>query len=81
VLLLLLLTPVNHSLTAKQKNDYLIPSMVLQGEMYATKKVLFFKSKLKIFNLLDLNGCDLIDFYEKLKDEKVFIIHIFRRKK
>lgn len=55
--------------------------MVLQGEMYATKKVLFFKSKLKIFNLLDLNGCDLIDFYEKLKDEKVFIIHIFRRKK
>ena len=47
----------------------------------ATKKPLFFKSKVEIFNLLDRNGWDLIDSYEETKDSKVFILHIFRRKK
>ena len=47
----------------------------------ATKKPLFFKSKVEIFNLLDRNGWDLIDSYEKTKDSKAFILHIFRRKK
>ena len=47
----------------------------------ATKKPLFFKSKVEIFNLLDRNGWDLIDSYEESKDEKVFVLHIFRRKK
>ena len=47
----------------------------------ATKKALFFKSKVEIFNLLDRNGWDLIDSYEETKDEKVFILHIFKRKK
>lgn len=47
----------------------------------ATKKPLFFKSKVEIFNLLDRNGWDLIDSYEETKDGKAFILHIFRRKK
>ena len=47
----------------------------------ANKKALFFKSKVEIFNLLDRNGWDLIDSYEESKDSKVFILHIFRRKK
>ena len=47
----------------------------------ATKKALFFKSKVEIFNLLDRNGWDLIDSYEETKDGKVFILHIFKRKK
>ncbi len=47
----------------------------------ATKKPLFFKSKVEIFNLLDRNGWDLIDSYEETKDSKAFILHIFRRKK
>ena len=49
--------------------------------MYATKKALFLKSKVDIFDLLDCNGWDLINFYEELKDEKMFILHIFHRKK
>jgi len=47
----------------------------------STKKALFFKSKVEIFNLLDLNGWNLIDSYEEMKDGKVFTLHIFRRKK
>ena len=47
----------------------------------ATKKALFFKSKVEIFNLLDRNGWDLIDSYEETKDGKAFILHIFKRKK
>ena len=47
----------------------------------AAKKPLFFKSKVDIFNLLDRSGWDLIDSYEETKDSKVFILHIFRRKR
>ena len=47
----------------------------------ATKKALFFKSKMEIFNLLDPNGWDLIDSYKETKNSKIFILHIFRRKK
>ena len=62
--------------------DYGQGSSDSQQEMTdATKKALFFKSKVEIFNLLDRNGWDLIDSYEETKDGKVFILHIFRRKK
>lgn len=45
------------------------------------KNPLFFKSKVEIFNLLDRNGWNLVDSYEETKDNKVFVLHIFRRKK
>jgi hypothetical protein len=62
--------------------DYGQGSSDSQQEMTdATKKSLFFKSKVEIFNLLDRNGWDLVDSYEETKDGKVFILHIFRRKK
>jgi hypothetical protein len=62
--------------------DYGQGSSDSQQEMTdAAKKALFFKSKVEIFNLLDRNGWDLIDSYEESKDSKVFILHIFRRKK
>ena len=47
----------------------------------ANKKSMFFKSRVEIFNLLDKNGWDLVDTYEETKDGKVFVLHIFRRKK
>jgi hypothetical protein len=47
----------------------------------ANKKSMFFKSRVEIFNLLDKNGWDLVDTYEETKDGKVFVQHIFRRKK
>jgi hypothetical protein len=62
--------------------DYGQGSSDSQQEMTdAAKKALFFKSKVEIFNLLDRNGWDLIDSYEETKDNKVFILHIFRKKK
>lgn len=62
--------------------DYGQGTSASQQEMTdSAKKALFFKSKVEIFNLLDRNGWDLIDSYEESKDEKVFILHIFRRKK
>jgi hypothetical protein len=62
--------------------DYGQGSSDSQQEMTdAAKKALFFKSKVEIFNLLDRNGWDLIDSYEETKDSKVFILHIFRKKK
>jgi hypothetical protein len=47
----------------------------------ANKKSMFFKSRVELFNLLDKNGWDLVDTYEETKDGKVFVLHIFRRKK
>jgi hypothetical protein len=47
----------------------------------ANKKSMFFKSRVELFNLLDKNGWDLVDTYEESKDGKVFVLHIFRRKK
>ncbi len=47
----------------------------------ANKKSMFFKSRVELFNLLDKNGWDLIDTYEETKDGKVFVLHIFKRKK
>ncbi len=47
----------------------------------ANKKSIFFKSRVELFNLLDKNGWDLVDTYEENKDGKVFVLHIFRRKK
>lgn len=62
--------------------DYGQGSSDSQQEMTdASKKSLFFKSKVEIFNLLDRNGWDLVDSYEETKDGNVFILHIFRRKK
>jgi hypothetical protein len=45
------------------------------------KKSMFFKSRVELFNLMDKNGWDLVDTYEESKDGKVFVLHIFRRKK
>lgn len=45
------------------------------------KKSMFFKSRVEFFNLLDKNGWDLVDTYEETKDGKVFVLHIFKRKK
>ena len=47
----------------------------------ANKKSMFFKSRVELFNLLDKNGWDLVDTYEETKEGKVFVLHIFRRKK
>ena len=47
----------------------------------ANKKSMFFKSRVELFNLLDKNGWDLVDTYEESKDGKVFVLHIFRRRK
>lgn len=45
------------------------------------KKSMFFRSRAELFNLLDRNGWDLVDTYEETKDGKVFVLHIFRRKR
>ena len=47
----------------------------------ANKKSMFFKSRVELFNLLDKNGWDLVDTYVETKDGKVFVLHIFRRKR
>jgi hypothetical protein len=47
----------------------------------ASKKSLFFKSKVEIFNLLDKNGWELVDTYEESKEGKSYVLHVFRRKK
>jgi hypothetical protein len=47
----------------------------------ANKKSMFFKSRVELFNLLDKNGWDLVDTYEETKEGKVFVLHIFRRRK
>lgn len=62
--------------------DYGQGSSDSQQEMTnATNKAVFFKSKVEIFNLLDRNGWDLVDSYQETKDGKMFVLHIFRRKK
>ena len=47
----------------------------------ANKKSMFFKSRVELFNLFDKNGWDLVDTYEETKEGKIFVLHIFRRKK
>ena len=62
--------------------DYGQGSSDSQQEMTdANKKSMFFKSRVELFNLLDKNGWDLVDTYEETKEGKIFVLHIFRRKK
>jgi len=51
-----------------------------QAMMDATKKPLFFKSKVEIFNLLAGYGWGWVDSYQETIDRKLLFLHIFRWK-